>query len=107
MLIHVRNELSTWGGGASKSQPQQLCGNWKPQNNMTQRKFCVTAGKPRNCTEARVCVRSLRILLREERGHHKSYKCVLYVPLTIGYPRSKVTFKACKRNQYFALIYVL
>lgn len=39
MLIHVRNELSTWGGGgASKSQPQQLCGNWKPQNNMTQMK---------------------------------------------------------------------
>lgn len=106
MLIYVRNELSTKGGGVKITTPT-ASGNWKPQNNMTQRKFCVTAGKPRNCTEAKVCVRSLRILLREERGNHKSYKCVLYVPLTIGYPRSKVTFKACKRNQYFALIYVL
>lgn len=55
-------------------------------------------GKLRNCMEVRVCVWLLRILLLEERGNYKSYKCVLYVLLIIGYLRFKVIFKVCKRN---------
>lgn len=61
-------------------------------------KWSVMVGKLRNCMEVRVCVWLLRILLWEERGNYKSYKCVLYVLLIIGYLRFKVIFKVCKRN---------